>query len=89
MLTSQGVTEHGNITHVPNEKRVSAEKFGNTCPAWKERENVSIMKSAENDVLNGMVISDQKVSLCEPKQRFLRCYVTLQVFTFSYKMDIF
>ena len=83
------IREHGNIRHVPNEKRVSAEEFGNPCPVCKERKNVSLLKSAENDDLNGMVISDQKVSLCERKKRFSRCYVRPQVFTFSYKMDIF
>ena len=77
------------MRHVPNEKRVSAEEFGNPCPVCKEWENVFLLKSAENDDLNGMVISDQKVSLCERKKRFSRCYVRPQVFTFSYKMDIF
>ena len=57
------IREHGNIRHVPNEKRVSAEEFGNPCPVCKERENVFLLKSAENDDLNGMVISDQKAFL--------------------------
>ena len=43
------------------------------------------MKSAENDVLNGMVISDQKVSLYERKKRSSRCYVTPQVLYFRTK----
>lgn len=71
------IIEHGNIRHVPNEKRVSAEEFGNPCPVCKERENVFLLKSAENDDLNGMVISDQKVSLRAQKAFFtLLCKAT-------------
>ena len=65
------IIEHGNIRHVPNEKRVSAEEFGNPCPVCKERENVFLLKSAENDDLNGMVIRDQKVSLLRAQKAFL------------------